>query len=220
MNREERLIDLTKPMDGRLAIYSEDGYSDPPFSIQTWTTVAEQAYWVSRVNLGTQTGTHIDAPAHFDASGAMLDALSVTELVGRYFLLSCADEELDLVTRARAYAGEIFLFLNHNDEIRLSQEEMDHLCALTARVWVIGAGVQVVGQDPLYFHRRLAAEGKFLIEDLDPDAAARVRCAGELYALPLNLQAVSGAPCRVVALPDADSTRCGGAGIGGAAGTR
>jgi len=207
MNREERLIDLTKPMDGRLAVYSEDGYSDPPFSIQTWTTVAEQGYWVSRVNLGTQTGTHIDAPAHFDAFGATLEALPVTELVGRYFLLSWVGEEPDVITRARAYAGEPFLFLNHKDGIRMSLEEMDYLCALAARVWVIAAGVQVVGQDPLYFHRRLAAEGKFLIEDLDLDAAARVGCAGELYALPLNLQAVSGAPCRVVALPDADSTR-------------
>ena len=58
------ILDLTKSLDQNLSIYIEGAYSDPPLQIETWCTIHEQGYKVSRLSMGTQTGTHIDAPAH------------------------------------------------------------------------------------------------------------------------------------------------------------
>jgi arylformamidase len=69
------IIDLTKSLDENLFIYTSGNYSDPHLQIEVWCTVQEQGYKVSRLSMGTQTGTHIDAPVHFIAGGATLEAL-------------------------------------------------------------------------------------------------------------------------------------------------
>jgi kynurenine formamidase len=49
---------------------------DPPFTVETWTTIAESGYLLEHVtSLGTHTGTHISAPAHFVAGGTFLSGL-------------------------------------------------------------------------------------------------------------------------------------------------
>ena len=63
------IIDLTRKLDESLSIYSGGGYSDPPLQVEAWCTIAEQGFKVSRLSMGTQTGTHIDAPAHFSPLG-------------------------------------------------------------------------------------------------------------------------------------------------------
>ncbi len=59
------IIDLTRKLDESLSIYSGGGYSDPPLLVESWCAIEEQGFKVSRLSMGTQTGTHIDAPAHF-----------------------------------------------------------------------------------------------------------------------------------------------------------
>ena len=46
----------------------------------------------------------------------------------------------------------------------------------------------------------LFEQGKFLVEDLDCGACARIKKGDMLVIMPLKLRGVSGAPCRVVAL--------------------
>jgi len=190
------LLDLTRLLDQDIPIYSQNEYSDPPFQIDTWCTVADQGYNVSKLSLGTQTGTHIDAPAHFLAGGAELEKLPVGALCGPYLLLNL-NEGFDLTIK---YNGEPILFLaaSESAEVEISLKELHALLELPCQVWVISCSVRVTGQEPLYFHRALAEAGKYLVEDLNDAQAARVRPGGELFALPLRLSSASGAPCRVV----------------------
>jgi hypothetical protein len=56
------IIDLTRVMDENLPLYSEGDYSDPPFRMETWCSIPEQGFQVSRLSLGTQTAltlTHL-----------------------------------------------------------------------------------------------------------------------------------------------------------------
>lgn len=190
------VLDLTRVLDQDLPIYTEGAYSDPPFQIETWCTVAEQGYKVSSLSLGTQTGTHIDAPAHFAAQAAELEALPAQALMGPYLWLDLSeppDLQMD-------YQGQAILFLTarHTNQIAIPLEKFRSLLKLPCRVWVIACGVRITGQEPLYFHRALAQAGKYLVEDLDESQAARVRPGGELFALPLRLGGASGGPCRVI----------------------
>lgn len=187
------ILDLTRTLDDNLYIYSEGSYSDPPLLIEDWCSVQSRGYKVSRVSLGTQCGTHIDAPSHFLEGGADLGALAADALMGKYCLL-----DLDAAAAQIEYRGEPILFLKSGAAAEISQERFNSLLALPCRVWVIVYDVSVKGRDAFYFNRALAQADKYLVENLDEEAAQRVKPGGELFALPLKLAAASGAPCRVV----------------------
>ena len=196
------IIELTKVLDENLSIYANGPYSDPALEIETWCTIQKQGYKVSRLSMGTQTGTHIDAPAHFAVDGATLEALPLQAMIGQYVWI-----DLDLVRQSRPSKprfshkkDEALLFLTSSGQNRreIVEEIFLALLKLPCRVWVIAHGFQVRGHEPLYFHQALAEAGKYLIEDVDEMTAMRVKAGGELIALPLRLSGVSGAPCRVI----------------------
>jgi kynurenine formamidase len=152
---------------------------------------------VSRVSLGTQCGTHIDAPSHFVEGGADLGALSVDALMGKYFLL-----DLDEVVRTGKtefdYQQEPILFLKASAGIEISEDIFNSLLAFPCRVWIIIYDISVSGRDIFYFNRALAEADKYLVENVDEIASMQVKSGGEIFALPLKLASTSGAPCRVV----------------------
>jgi kynurenine formamidase len=196
------MLDLTKPINNSLEIYTENNYRDPDFSCIEWSTVEKQGYRVSALSLGTQTGTHIDAPSHFDSSGKCLEALPLEKLIGCYFLLDLPKDtnEGQVKTFCASYSEEAILFVR-SDESGVSfitRQALDILLELPSIVWVLDGDVRVVNGSPLEFHRLLALRGKYLIENLNTEMARRVRRGGELIALPLALVGTSGAPCRVV----------------------
>ena len=195
------ILDLTRVLDENLSIYTNGTYSDPPLQIETWCIIQKQGYQVSRLSMGTQTGTHIDAPAHFVEDGATLEALPLQALIGQYLwvdlhqVMEIEDSEFKSIHR-----DETILFLTSSvqAETEISQEIFEALLELPCLVWVSVHGVRVMGHEPIYFHRALSEAGKYLIEDVDDTLALRVRAGGEMIALPLRLSGVSGSPCRVV----------------------
>jgi len=191
------IIDLTKKLDESLYIYSDGTYSDPPLMIEDWCSVQSQGYKVSRISIGTQCGTHIDAPSHFMEGGAELGALPLEALIGKYFLL-----DLDEIGRSGElkfdYRGEPILFLKSSTGIEISEEVFNSLLAFPCRVWVIIHDIGISGRDVFHFNHALAEADKYLVENVDESAAMRVKSGGEIFALPLRLVSTSGAPCRVV----------------------
>lgn len=204
-----RVLDLTRRLDHSLKIYEDNDYSDPPFICSEWSTIERQGYRVSRLELGSQTGTHIDAPAHFEPAGATLDSLSIERLMGKYYLLDLpekADKEIVVADMTAGDVKETILFLrtHHRQTCQITAEALDALIARPPLVWALAGQVTIRGEPDFEFHHALARAGKFLVEDLDLAAAAQVPPRGEIFALPLALVGTSGAPCRVVVreLPD------------------
>jgi arylformamidase len=197
----EVIIDLTKPLDSALQIYSDADYRDPEFSCIEWSSVEKQGYRVSALSLGTQTGTHIDAPAHFDSSGKCLDALPLESLIGRYFLVDLLqnttdDQATDLCS---AYKDEPILFVRstHSGASSITRGALEILLRLPPLVWVVAGDVELTAGSPLEFHRRIARKGKYLIENVNAELSLKARPGGELIAMPLRLVGTSGSPCRV-----------------------
>lgn len=199
-----RVIDLTKRLDADLEIYAEGGYSDPPFVVEEWCSVAERGFRVSRLALGTQTGTHIDAPAHFVEGGATLEMLDPTALIGPYLAVRPEDWADEAAWRAVAarHSGEAILFLLAvAATVEMPQPALEAFLTLDCPVWVTTSEIDIPGAPPLHFHRALADAGIYLVEELDRDAAGDVPDGGEIIALPLRLVGTSGAPCRVLVRP-------------------
>ena len=189
-------FDLTKPINSSLTIFKDGLYSDPALVITEWCNVESQGYQVSKIQLGTQTGTHIDAPAHFKNGGTTLDALSIEELIGSYFLIDLANGQAN-DDFLKFYKNEKFIFLRGQNTI-LPQKYFAQLLKLPPKVWIVDAAIQIENAGPFFFHQALAEAGIFLIEDLNSNVATQIPQDGELIALPLALTGTSGAPCRVV----------------------
>ncbi len=203
LQSKKEIIDLTRVLDQSLEIYRDGSYSDPPLVVETWSTIEELGFSVCRIMLGTQTGTHIDAPAHFVEGGSTLDQLQTDKLIGSYFYI-----DLDLLAAApgpeelfKLYNDEQILFLaSRREQVVLSDSIFQALCSIPASLWVLSGSVKIIDRDPFYFHRAIAERGIYLAEDLDQSAAEKVKPGGELFALPLRLSGTSGSPCRIVVI--------------------
>jgi arylformamidase len=73
------VIDISLSIDAGMAVWP----GDPPVLVEPVSRVeAGDIAAVSRLALGTHTGTHVDPPAHFLAGGATVDELPLDVLVG------------------------------------------------------------------------------------------------------------------------------------------
>ncbi len=197
-----KILDLTKPLDNLLEIYSHKSYRDPDFSCVEWSSIETQGYRVSAIALGTQTGTHIDAPSHFNVSGKCLEDLPLENLMGQYFLIDLPKNvnESEAASLTAPYHKEKIFFLrsHKSGSSTLSPNALNVLLSLAASVWVLAGEIVIENSDALEFHRRIALRSKYLIENLNSSYARQVKVGGELFALPLALVGTSGAPCRVL----------------------
>lgn len=197
------IIDLTKPLNPSFVPFASGPYQDPPFNLSEWSSISNEGFRVSRLSMGTQTGTHMDAPAHFVEGGATLEAVAPDDLVGTYFMLDlpAVAQRPSMEASLRAYRREKILFIRSTEGMRavLSKDLANQILSLPPRVLVLAGTVEVESADPYAFNRLAARAGKFLVEDLDDSAALGLSPEGELFALPLRLCGVAGAPCRVLA---------------------
>lgn len=82
-----RFVDLTRPIASGMPTYP----GDPEVRVDPHATHAEDGYGVSRLILGTHTGTHVDAPAHVDPDGATLGAFDPEDLRFDARIVDCRD---------------------------------------------------------------------------------------------------------------------------------
>ena len=71
-----RVVDLSHPVDDSTPVYP----GDPRATLRSATTIEEHGYNVLHVQMGSQTGTHVDAPYHFLEDGARVDELDLSLL--------------------------------------------------------------------------------------------------------------------------------------------
>ncbi|KAF6761140.1 cyclase [Ephemerocybe angulata] len=95
-----QFIDLTHPISlttTRPTIYP----GDPDLRISPHATVEKDGYAVHYMQLGTHTGTHIDAPAHFIEGGRTVDQINLDELVGRALVVDLSRTQGGLKPRQK-----------------------------------------------------------------------------------------------------------------------
>lgn len=196
-------IDLTKPLDKSFIPYTSGRYSDPPLEISPWCDIRQEGFCVSKLSLGTQTGTHLDAPVHFVEGGATLEVLPADQLIGNYFLIDIPlkPSSTNISTRLEEYRQEKILFLRtpENATSYLCMATLQEILSLPPVLWVVSGEIEMEQSAPFEFHRQIARAGKFLAEDLDQKAAQQIAGDGEIFVAPLRLTGVSGSPCRIIA---------------------
>jgi arylformamidase len=206
-------IDVSLPLDALTPAWP----GDPAFALDALYTVAQDGVAVSRLTLGSHTGTHVDAPAHLQPGGATVDALSLERLCGPAWvahLPTTTHITADDLVRAAIPddCRRLLLRTGNSDRGLLRAAAFDpNYTALTAdaAAYLASRGLWLVGIDALSVdafyaedlpaHRALLGSGIIVVEGLDLDAAA----PGSywLACLPLRLVGADGAPARAVLFP-------------------
>lgn len=196
------IIDLTIPLDKSFIPFTSGSYADPSLKIFEWSSIQQEGFRVSQLLLGTQTGTHIDAPAHFLEDGRILDALSPEYLIGSYFLIDLppSSSPADITQQLTAYQQQKIIFLRtpENQTARMAVDALQKILSLPPLLFVLSGEIEIDRSEPFEFYRLVARAGKYLAEDLDQKAARLVPDHGEIFVMPLRLIGTSGSPCRVI----------------------
>ncbi|HAM27577.1 MAG TPA: cyclase [Microbacteriaceae bacterium] len=73
-----RVVDLSVVINSATQVYP----GDPEPRFDPHSTIQRDGFNLLKVTMGSQTGTHVDAPYHFDESAAKLDELPLDRFIG------------------------------------------------------------------------------------------------------------------------------------------
>lgn len=208
MARVPKFLDVSVALAAGLPAYP----GNPDFELQPIKRIADGGSSnVSRLVMGTHTGTHVDAPRHFFDGAMSVDALPLDLLLGRARVVEIGKRG-GIGPEELAEAGlreDIRVLLKTSNSALWNgerfHEDYTHLTEAGAR-YLVDQGVKVVGIDYLSIeqfkkagapaHRALLSQGVVIIEGLNlAEADAGMY---EMYCLPLRVAGGDGAPARVI----------------------
>jgi arylformamidase len=187
------LIDLTLPLHPGTVVFP----GDPVVEVVPVAMVELDGFSVHALHLGSHSGTHIDAPAHFIEGGKTLDRFPLSRFVGRGRLLDLRqDGAPDLQGVGH---GDIVLLRTGFEEgvttCLPSLELAEDLVRL--QVSMVAVDAPSIDESPFPVHRLLLGADVLVAENLIGLRSLEGR-AFDVVAFPLPLQ-VDGAPARIVA---------------------
>lgn len=202
-------IDISQPLEEGVPVWP----GDTPFSYRlTWTKEASGSVNVGQVTMSTHTGTHIDAPYHFDEKGQRVGELALDVYVGPARVLVREGMERigpEFFSDRDIADGERILIRTGAWRDRSRFPETIPVIDPALAPWLKKRGVRLLGLDlpsvdpldskDLPAHHALASHGIYLLEGLVLDHVQ----AGtyELVALPLPLIQADGSPVRAALRP-------------------
>lgn len=199
--------DITVPLREGLAVWP----GDVPVKTAAYKSYKRDGSNVTRLQLSTHAGTHVDAPHHFGHRGTV-DAMPPEALIGPCRVVTVRAHSLvqaGHIERANLGGTERVLFKTrnsrraggttfHKDYVSLSAEAAAALVKLGVRlVGIDGPSVDPFSSDgPHDAHHTLLGAGIVVLENVDLSKVP----AGEydLLCLPLKVAGADGAPARAM----------------------
>jgi arylformamidase len=204
-----RIIDISQPL--RIGIPPWPG--DTEFSFDLVQTKEQGGpVNVGRILLSAHTGTHVDAPFHFDAAGEKVLDLDPAVYVGPARVIDASAHESVGAAELRGFSlggfPRLLLKTGSWRDRNAFPESITHLRP-DAAPFLAGRGVRLVGVDvpsvdpldskDLPAHHALHANGIHILEGVVLDGVEPGDY--ELVALPLALRDADGSPVRAVLRP-------------------
>ena len=214
-----RVVDLSRTIDENTVAYP----GDPVPHLTQHATIAADGFNLMSVNMGSQSGTHVDAPYHFDDETLRIDQIPLERFVGRGVIIDCtsvgAREPITLETVGSAIddvrAGDIVLFhtgwaRHYQTPAYFDNPYLDaHLVERLLERGVLTFGLDALNIDEtptaehpgegFPVHHLIAKAGGVICENLCN--LESVTFASPLISiLPIKFTGIDGAPVRAVAM--------------------
>ncbi|TSC73082.1 MAG: arylformamidase [Parcubacteria group bacterium Gr01-1014_38] len=203
-----RILDISRVLNERSATYP----LNPTYERTILRDVPDAPSSLSRIILGTHTGTHVDAPRHVQKDGAGIDHVPLERLVGSAVVLDLTDVADTITARdlekRRVPKGHIVLIQTKNSAADPGVfDERFVACDESAAQFLANLPVLAVGIDGPSIkkfqvrdrtHHLLLERGIPVIEGLDLSAVPVDHYT--FVCLPLVLAGADGAPARAILL--------------------
>ena len=214
-----RVVDLSRAIDGNTVVYP----GDPVPHLEQHSTVVADGFNLMSVQMGSQSGTHVDAPYHFDDDTLRIDEIPLDRFVGRGVVVDCtgvgARERITLGSVGTQLddvrPGDIVLFHTGWARHYQSPEYFDNPFLDSDLVEaLLGRGVLTFGLDALNIdetpteenpgegfpaHHLIAKAGGVICENLC-NLESITFADPFISILPLKFIGIDGAPVRAVAM--------------------
>ncbi|PGV55359.1 arylformamidase [Bacillus cereus] len=202
-------IDISQPLNNDIATWP----GDTPFSYEvSWSKENSGSVNVGKLTMSIHTGTHIDAPFHFDNDGKKVLDLDIDVFIGTARVIDVSGLESIGKRELESFNLEgverLLLRTSSHGKAQEFPEEIPYLRADIAPFLsskdIRLIGVDVPSVDPLddkelAAHHQLFKHGIHILENVVLDHV--VDGDYELIALPLALTDADGSPVRAVIRP-------------------
>ena len=197
-----KIHDLTRTISQDMQVYE----GDPQPKFDPHATIKDDKVNVTRVTLGSHTGTHVDAPWHFLQEGTSIDMEPLDKFIGEAAIIDASGKNIITAEEFSGYdirSNDIVLIYTDTGDRRTNFAYLD----VSAAEWIVENGVKCVGIDTASVekygrkdapvHKMLLASNIGIIENL----ANLEQFAGSrmfFVCLPLPLKGIDGSPARAV----------------------
>lgn len=210
----KKIVDLSLPLTNETPIYP----GDPEPNISVATTIEKEGYNLHYVHIGSQTGSHVDAPYHFCNAGQRIDESDLKLFIGTGVVIPVLgkgeQEEIGMEDvepfLAKLEPGKIVLF--HTGWSKYAGEEkyfrhpyvraevVEEMIRQGIRTFFIDCiNIDITGGSSFPVHDAIAAVDGIIAENLTNfegiDFVDPLICA-----FPLRIIGSDGSPVRAVAI--------------------
>lgn len=205
--KDKKVIDISLPLSNSTIIYP----NNVPLSIETHAHMPDATTHLSKITMGTHTGTHIDAPMHAVLGADSLDQVPLSKFVGLCRVIDATHRGPGESVK-KADLGEIKngdrILIKTSNSVRGFKEFYNDYVYLDgdAAEWLAEVGAGLVGIDYLSIkqrgskdqrpHTSLLEKNIPIIEGIDLNHVGPGYY--ELICLPLKLIGVEGGPARII----------------------
>ena len=202
-----KLWDITQPLRPGLPVWPGDtAYSEE----RTWQIDADCPVNVSKVTLSTHSGTHADAPLHYDPEGLPSGEVDLSFYLGPCLLLDVTGagrlvRPADIAPALTHPAERLLLKTYRKTPLDQWDDSFTAIAPETIEA-IAAAGYRLIGTDTpsldpqtsksMEAHHAVRRNGMAILEGLVLDAVPAGRY--ELIALPIKFANLDAAPVRAV----------------------
>jgi arylformamidase len=202
-----QIIDLTMPIGSQTPVLPYD----PQPEFKQFASCEKEGWNSHSIFFHTHLGTHIDAPWHMLPDGKRISDYPIEKFIGKAVLIDVRGlKEIDADLIGVKDGDILILRTDHTKSARSpdffnSSPVLSHDLAIKIaqkKVSLLGIDTYSVDPPPSGIHKYLLGRDILILENLvnlDQIKADRF----SIYILPLKLERLDGAPCRVIAqIPD------------------
>jgi arylformamidase len=197
-----KIHDLTRTISQDMQVYP----GDPQPKFGPHATIKDNNVNVTRITVGSHTGTHVDAPWHFLQEGNSIDMEPLDKFIGEAAIIDGSGKNSMTGEDFSGYdirSNDIVLVYTGTGDRRTDFAYLD----VSAAEWIVKhevkcigidtASVEKYGEKDAPVHKMLLARNIGIIENLDnlkQFAGSRMF----FVCLPLPLKGIDGSPARAV----------------------
>ncbi|OLD55014.1 hypothetical protein AUI46_06425 [archaeon 13_1_40CM_2_52_13] len=195
---------------------------DPSPSFESYSTLQKDGVNLTKITMGSHTGTHVDAPRHFIRDGIGIDRIPLNKLIGEAYVADLSKKPIGSGITSKDLRRELETEIASDDIVAIYTGCSEHwgdksinrdYTYLTedAADYLVSKKVRAVGIDFLsvekfkatehLVHKTLLGNGIFIVESLSNALNQFVGQRILMICMPIKLRDGDGAPSRVVAVP-------------------